>query len=84
MGNLRGRLARSIQLPCRADICTGAFHGRIAQVGSGLFDKLEHVLHYFRVVLRNVLRFADIFDQVNAYAAGAPIHMINPEVWRAG
>ena len=30
------------------------------------------------------LQFADIFDQVNAYAAGAPIHMINPEVWRAG
>jgi D-3-phosphoglycerate dehydrogenase len=30
------------------------------------------------------LQFADIFDQVNAYAEGAPIHMINPEVWRAG
>ncbi len=27
------------------------------------------------------LQFADIFDQVNAYAAGAPIHMINPVVW---
>ncbi|MEL6477878.1 MAG: D-2-hydroxyacid dehydrogenase family protein [Pseudomonadota bacterium] len=27
------------------------------------------------------LQFADIFDQVTAYAAGAPIHMINPEVW---
>lgn len=27
------------------------------------------------------LQFADIFDQVNAYAEGAPIHMINPEVW---
>ncbi len=27
------------------------------------------------------LQFSDIFDQVNAYAAGAPIHMINPEVW---
>lgn len=29
------------------------------------------------------LQFADIFDQVNAYDAGAPIHMINPEVWAA-
>ena len=29
------------------------------------------------------LQFADIFDQVNAYAAGAPEHMINPEVWHA-
>ncbi len=29
------------------------------------------------------LQFADIFDQVNAYAEGAPIHMINPEVWTA-
>jgi len=29
------------------------------------------------------LQFSDIFDQVNAYADGAPIHMINPEVWQA-
>lgn len=28
------------------------------------------------------LQFADIYDQINAYAEGAPIHMINPEVWR--
>lgn len=28
------------------------------------------------------LQFADIYDQINAYATGAPIHMINPEVWR--
>ncbi len=27
------------------------------------------------------LQFADIFDQVNAYAKSAPIHMINPVVW---
>ncbi len=26
------------------------------------------------------LQFADIFDQVNAYAAGAPINVVNPEV----
>ena len=26
-------------------------------------------------------QFADIFAQVNAYAAGAPIHMINPSVY---
>ncbi|MEM9582686.1 MAG: D-2-hydroxyacid dehydrogenase family protein [Pseudomonadota bacterium] len=29
------------------------------------------------------LQFADIFDQINAYAAGEPIHMINPEAWKA-
>ncbi|MEM1342370.1 MAG: NAD(P)-dependent oxidoreductase, partial [Pseudomonadota bacterium] len=29
------------------------------------------------------LQFSDIFDQVVAYAAGAPIHMINPEVYRS-
>ncbi|WP_146344325.1 D-2-hydroxyacid dehydrogenase family protein [Falsiphaeobacter marinintestinus] len=29
------------------------------------------------------LQFADIFDQINAYADGAPIHMINPQVWGA-
>jgi D-3-phosphoglycerate dehydrogenase len=28
------------------------------------------------------LHFTDIFDQVNAFAAGAPINVINPEVWR--
>lgn len=27
------------------------------------------------------LQFSDIFDQINAYAGGAPIHMINPQVW---
>jgi D-3-phosphoglycerate dehydrogenase / 2-oxoglutarate reductase len=26
------------------------------------------------------LQFSDIYDQINAFAAGAPIHMINPEV----
>ena len=26
------------------------------------------------------LQFSDIFDQINAYAAGAPIHVINPAV----
>lgn len=27
------------------------------------------------------LQFADIYDQINAFAEGTPIHMINPEVW---
>ncbi len=27
------------------------------------------------------LQFADIYEQINAYAKGEPIHMINPEVW---
>jgi len=27
------------------------------------------------------LQFTDIYDQINAYADGAPIHMINPEIW---
>ncbi|SFR34486.1 D-2-hydroxyacid dehydrogenase family protein [Litoreibacter janthinus] len=27
------------------------------------------------------LQFSDIFDQINAYAQEAPIHMINPDVW---
>lgn len=27
------------------------------------------------------LQFTDIFEQVNAFAAGAPIHMINPEAF---
>jgi len=30
------------------------------------------------------LQFRDIFEQINAFAAGAPIHMINPEVWDGG
>lgn len=28
------------------------------------------------------LQFSDIFDQVNAFAANNPIHMINPAAWR--
>lgn len=28
------------------------------------------------------IQFADAFDQVNAFAGGAPINMVNPEVWR--
>jgi D-3-phosphoglycerate dehydrogenase len=27
------------------------------------------------------LQFSDIFDQINVYANGSPIHMINPEIW---
>jgi len=27
------------------------------------------------------MQFSDIFDQINAYAAGAPTHMINPEAY---
>lgn len=27
------------------------------------------------------MQFSDIFDQINAYAQDAPIHMINPAVW---
>jgi D-3-phosphoglycerate dehydrogenase len=26
------------------------------------------------------LQFTDIFDQINAYAAGAPINVVNPQV----
>lgn len=29
------------------------------------------------------LQFSDIFDQINAYDQGAPINMINPEIWNA-
>jgi D-3-phosphoglycerate dehydrogenase len=30
------------------------------------------------------LQFTDIFDQINAYAAGSPINVVNPDVLRAG
>jgi len=26
------------------------------------------------------LQFADVFDQINAYAAGAPANVVNPDV----
>jgi len=29
------------------------------------------------------IQFADIFDQITAYAAGAPINVVNPEALRA-
>jgi D-3-phosphoglycerate dehydrogenase len=28
------------------------------------------------------MQFSDIFDQINAYAAGVPTHMINPEAYQ--
>ena len=28
------------------------------------------------------LQFSDVFDQINAFNDGAPIHMINPQAWR--
>ena len=28
------------------------------------------------------MQFGDIYDQINAYTAGEPIHMVNPEVWQ--
>jgi D-3-phosphoglycerate dehydrogenase len=28
------------------------------------------------------MQFADIYDQINAYAHGAPIHMINDSIWQ--
>ena len=27
------------------------------------------------------LQFTDIYDQINAFAKGTPINMVNPEVW---
>jgi D-3-phosphoglycerate dehydrogenase / 2-oxoglutarate reductase len=27
------------------------------------------------------VQFADIFDQINAYAAGSPINVVNPDVF---
>lgn len=27
------------------------------------------------------MQFSDIYDQINAFAAGRPLHMINPETW---
>jgi D-3-phosphoglycerate dehydrogenase len=29
-------------------------------------------------------QFSDIFDQIVAYAAGAPINVVNPGVWEVG
>ena len=29
------------------------------------------------------MQFTDIYDQINAYASGKPIHMINESVWAA-
>jgi D-3-phosphoglycerate dehydrogenase len=29
------------------------------------------------------MQFSDIFDQINAYAAGQPINVVNPEVLAA-
>ena len=30
------------------------------------------------------MQFGDIYDQINAYAQGAPIHLANPEIGPKG
>ena len=30
------------------------------------------------------LQFSDVFDQINAFADGSPLNMVNPEAWKAG
>jgi D-3-phosphoglycerate dehydrogenase len=30
------------------------------------------------------LQFTDVFEQINAYEAGSPLNMVNPEVWKGG
>ena len=30
------------------------------------------------------LQFSDVFDQINAFADGTPLNMVNPEAWKAG
>lgn len=58
-----------------------------------VIDPLDPVLSHPRVIATPHigfvtedefdLQFADIYYQVNAYANGAPIHMVNPQVWSA-
>jgi D-3-phosphoglycerate dehydrogenase len=30
------------------------------------------------------MQFAEIYDQINAFAAGAPLHIVNPEAGPQG
>ena len=30
------------------------------------------------------LQFSDVFNQINAFADGSPLNMVNPEAWQAG
>ena len=76
------------------EIARGRIHAAVDVFDSEPLRDTEHVLltHPNVIATPHIgfvtedefdLQFGDIFDQVNAYAAGAPIHMINPEVWRA-
>ena len=49
--------------------------------GNNLFITRQQIRRV--VEMADKVGHADIFDQVNAYADGAPIHMINPEVRQA-
>ncbi|WGW04100.1 D-2-hydroxyacid dehydrogenase family protein [Tropicibacter oceani] len=59
-----------------------------------LTDRNDPVIHHPNVIATPHIgfvtedeldmQFCDIYDQINAYAEGAPIHMINPEVWTGG
>ena len=48
----------------------------------GLLTRTPHIGYVTRDEYE--IQFADIFDQIVAYAAGAPINVVNPEVLRVG
>lgn len=75
-----------------AEIARGRIHAAVDVFDSEPLTDTAHPLLTHRNVLATPhigyvtedefdLQFSDIFDQINAYEAGEPIHMINPEVW---
>lgn len=76
-----------------AEIAKGRIHAAVDVFDAEPMTDVENILAIHPNVLATPhigyvtedefdLQFSDIFDQVNAYANGAPIHMINPDVWQ--
>jgi D-3-phosphoglycerate dehydrogenase len=75
-----------------AEIAAGRIHAAVDVFDTEPLRDTEHVLLTHPNVLPTPhigfvtedefdMQFSDIFDQITAYADGAPIHMINPDVW---
>ena len=73
------------------EIARGRIHSAVDVFDKEPMEEASHILATHPNVLATPhigyvtedefdLQFSDIFDQINAYAGGDPIHMINPEV----
>jgi D-3-phosphoglycerate dehydrogenase len=81
-----GALVESLRAgrPGMAAVTTSSKSSRLPIVSNPLLTMMPNVVAtpHIGYVTREEwdLQFNDVYDQINAYAAGAPIHVVNPDV----